>query len=554
MGKEKQVELVLAAKDTTRKSFDSVNKRMTKLEKNAKRIKKIGGIFTGIVAGATAGTLAMNALSDSLVESLGKLDDIGKASRRLGLTTDELQDLRVAAEASGVEISAFDTAFQRFARRVGQARLGTGELVKTFDLLDISLKDNKGNLKSNAALFQEFGSKIGAVSDENVQLALTMSGVDTEGVKLIDMFRTSAEDQQKVIDKARELGATYDTSLIKKAEAYKTEIDLVRKAQDVLSTQSELGMSQIILDWEELKLGIIETRNELLDFIGLQGALHDNTTKNLTKTNKLLDQSIKKFKEQLKLETDPARIKFLEQNLKIAESEKAIVEDQIRAKIKYYELIQDMEAKRGKKVKTITSKQLDEIGNESKSSKSKVDELKKSVDDLVNVGYSDDKQDSSSGIANFDRDIKKAEELKVKIDGIGKAKKQWLSSASGDSSPSQSENQNIDGLSSLSGSSKQDNFDYEKFKTLFGRGDGSKESGGVEINIKPNLDMKDMLDQAGATQKEIQVFYDRHPIKVKFDKSAANNVGSANIKPDSKSFGFTQSSIARQALKEGTKQ
>ncbi len=49
----------------------------------------------------------------------------------------------------------------------------------------------------------------------------------------------------------------------------------------------------------------------------------------------------------------------------------------------------------------------------------------------------------------------------------------------------------------------EEDFDWDKFKSLFGRGGDAKAADGVEVNLKPNIDMKDMLAQAGASQKEI---------------------------------------------------
>lgn len=335
---KRQVELVLAAQNKTDKSFNDVNKNITKLEKHSKRIRTMGSIFTGLIAGAGAGVIAMNALSDSLVESLDVLDNLGKTSRRLGLTTDELQELRAVAKSTGVEISAFDTAFQRFARRAGQARLGTGELIKTFDILGIELNDNEGNLKSNASLFEEFGNKIAAVSDENIQLALTMSGVDTEGVKLIEMFRTSSEVKQEVINKARELGAVYDESLIKKAEAYRTEIGLIEDAQDALNNQAKIGMSSMIIEWEKLVHLVIEAKNETLRYIGWQGVANDSATKTLIEANKAYKTDIGHLKKKLELEKDPTRQKFIKTNLEYAEKAQKATEKEIKDKISYYEV------------------------------------------------------------------------------------------------------------------------------------------------------------------------------------------------------------------------
>lgn len=51
MANKKQVELILAAKNKTNKSFDRVNKNITALEKHSKRIKSLGNVFAGFAVG-----------------------------------------------------------------------------------------------------------------------------------------------------------------------------------------------------------------------------------------------------------------------------------------------------------------------------------------------------------------------------------------------------------------------------------------------------------------------------------------------------------------------
>ncbi|MFW2374094.1 MAG: phage tail length tape measure family protein, partial [Gammaproteobacteria bacterium] len=47
----KKVELVLAAKNKTGKAFDAVNKNISTLERQARRVQSLGSVFTGLIAG-----------------------------------------------------------------------------------------------------------------------------------------------------------------------------------------------------------------------------------------------------------------------------------------------------------------------------------------------------------------------------------------------------------------------------------------------------------------------------------------------------------------------
>ncbi|HFB64738.1 MAG TPA: hypothetical protein ENJ60_04275 [Aeromonadales bacterium] len=560
---KRQVELVLAAQNKTDKAFNQVNQNISNLEGYARNIKAIGSIFTGLTAGATAGIWAMNSMSESLVEVLGKLDDIGKASRRLGLTTDELQGLREVAKASGVEVSAFDTAFQRFARRVGQAKLGTGELVKAFEKLDIKFTDSRGNLKSNADLFAEYGRKIAAVKDENVQLALTMAGVDTEGVKLIEMFRTSATEQQKIIDKAKKLGDIYGKDMIKSAEAYLTQLNLIRDAQDRLNNRSEVGMSSMILEWEKLKLKVIETKNEFLKYIGWQGVAHDDTTKNLIESNKLYKQQIDDFKEKLKIETDPTRAAYLKQNLEYAEKAQKATEKEIKDKILYYEKLSNLESNNdttgGAEVNTELTKLREEaekpvsntgmipsIEKQSEAAKQKISELKKTIADMESqigrrTGSDEDLQtvDLARKMQDAYRNVssKNPEDLKQAIRDAQEAVRVAEALRKSDkASQFYLDNMTKQAAEIVKKASGTESATMEQtVKQNIEVSDGSV-SGTSRINITPEINKELMLSDAAAAQKELQSFYDRNPVTVRFDISGAGS-----------------DDIVRQALKEGRK-
>lgn len=334
--------------NTAGRGLDKYEKQTKKAGQSTKKLKNGSkglcaefGSLKGILAtvGFTAIIMGINELSAVTVRSIGLLDTLGKGARRFGLTTDELQKYQAVAEADSVSTDTFDVAFQRFARRVGQARLGTGELVKTLEILDIELVNQDGSLRSNSELFDEFGRKIASVADENVQLALTMSGVDTEGVKLIEMFRMSRHEQQRVINKVKELGGFYDSQLIAKAEVYATELGIVKKAQEALDVQTTAGLAGMALSWEKLKFQISVTKNEMLDYFGLFGVHRDDSNKVLIEGLATFKKDEAYFMKRLENATNYAQAKGFERNLITAQKAIKSIEEQIQVKIDAYKNI-----------------------------------------------------------------------------------------------------------------------------------------------------------------------------------------------------------------------
>ena len=230
--------------------------------KKFKRIAKAG------LAGLSGGLAirGLDRIADSVAAANKELDVLGKASRRVGLTAEELQRIRIEAEASGVEVRSLDLAFQRFARRVG-----SGQLDDVFKELNIQLRDSEGRVKTNNQLWQEFGKGIRSLGKDNRALALTFKAVDAEGVKVIELFRRSDEEIASVAANIEKYGLLFDQNLIEKAETYTTELGYIRKAIDVVDKNTAAGLSRWALEWEKLTLKIRESTFELLEFAGAFG-------------------------------------------------------------------------------------------------------------------------------------------------------------------------------------------------------------------------------------------------------------------------------------------
>ena len=82
-------------------------------------------------------------------------DQIAKTSARVGLGAEELQRLRHAFDIGGVSADKTDKALLYFTRSIGDAADGTGESVKIFEAMGISLKDAQGQLRPMRDLLDE---------------------------------------------------------------------------------------------------------------------------------------------------------------------------------------------------------------------------------------------------------------------------------------------------------------------------------------------------------------------------------------------------------------
>ena len=134
------------------KNTNRTNKSMAKLQKQVKSLGK------GFIAAAAAAAAAFTV--QQAKQAIEYADSIAKVADKVGVTTEQLQQLRFAAEQSGVNVRTLDMALQRFSRRTGEVANNSGELLKTWNELGLEVRDQAGNIKPLNDLLGEYADKI----------------------------------------------------------------------------------------------------------------------------------------------------------------------------------------------------------------------------------------------------------------------------------------------------------------------------------------------------------------------------------------------------------
>ena len=156
-----------------------------------------------------------------------ELDAIGKHASMIGIATENLMALHNAAEFAGISTGTVDTALQRFARRIADASRGTGELVKTLEMLGLDAQKLKA--MGTAKAFEAFTGAAQGLNTQMDKLSAYMKAFDTEGVAL---ERLGAVDISKLTEDALKLGTAITDADAKQmaafSDAWKDVSDLFR--------------------------------------------------------------------------------------------------------------------------------------------------------------------------------------------------------------------------------------------------------------------------------------------------------------------------------------
>lgn len=183
-----------------------------RFRKMTSEIGSFGRRLAGVTAGAGAGLFA-------LAKSTATLgDDVAKTADKLGLGTRQLQELRYAAERSGLSTQTLDTATQRMVRRVSEAAQGSGAAKDAIAELGLSAKALAGMTPDQQ--LAAFADALQGVESQGDRVRLMMKVFDTEGVAMVNMLRDGSAGLEQYYRDARAVGYALGDDATRGSEAF----------------------------------------------------------------------------------------------------------------------------------------------------------------------------------------------------------------------------------------------------------------------------------------------------------------------------------------------
>jgi len=209
----------------------------TPIKKVGDAFKKMGRMAKSALdplrAGLRRGAMALMALGAAAMYAFFRFtklaDSLGKTATMLGVTTDQLQAWRFAAQQSGVEVEQFDKALTYFNRIIGDTKDGLEESLRPFQKLKIGLYDNNKQLKSAGVLLEEVADKIIQVGDPADRLAILsdLFGART-GAKFMVMLKDGAKGLEKFREELTKRGGIVPEDVIRNSEKFNDAINLAK--------------------------------------------------------------------------------------------------------------------------------------------------------------------------------------------------------------------------------------------------------------------------------------------------------------------------------------
>ena len=238
----RKVKFELTAIDKTKAAFDRVGKGLKVIGGGA----KMAGMGVAKIGLAAAG--AATALAALVKINTDFMDKLGKTASKLGIEVEFLQNMRFAAEQTGVKVEALDMGLQRFIRRAAEAASGTGEAKRAFEQLGIQLKDGNGNLRDVELLMNDVADGIMNTSDSAEQVRLAFKFFDSEGVSLVTTLKNGSKGLQAFKTEAENLGLIISKESIAKAAMFADSLNILKKQFTAITANLTAAFIPIMQD------------------------------------------------------------------------------------------------------------------------------------------------------------------------------------------------------------------------------------------------------------------------------------------------------------------
>lgn len=156
-----------------------------------------------------------------------ELDGIGKSSRNLDITAEQLQGLRYAAKSANFDAGKLESVFARMQNVIGGAMAGDSAAVKNLQNIGLEIEDLKS--KNPYEIFENIAQALTSINDPAERTREGIAIFGKEFVKMNEFLRTYASR----VETAKASGMIISNEAVAAAERYQqvlTDIDTSIKA------------------------------------------------------------------------------------------------------------------------------------------------------------------------------------------------------------------------------------------------------------------------------------------------------------------------------------
>lgn len=213
---------------------------------------------------AIAGYWAFQAVQNLVTNSALAMAEIGKTAGYLGVAADALQELRFAAEKSGVSLDTLEDSLKEIQIRAVDAKSGTGEAAEAFAALGLKTTDAADRMRDPLELLYAVADHLKQLPSQSERIWVVDAIFGDQGAEMLKMMKDGSAGLQKMRNEAGNLGLVLGASALSNAEKFNQALTRLKVVTGGLSNTLVQGMMPILTGLIEISSTLLSEINKLL--------------------------------------------------------------------------------------------------------------------------------------------------------------------------------------------------------------------------------------------------------------------------------------------------
>ena len=199
-------------------------------------------VGASLLAGAAVATAAVK-------QAIDRADEISKLSQKIGISTEALSRLSVAAELSDVSVQQLQGGITRLVRAQQDVAEGAEGVSGLFNAIGVSAVNADGSLRQTDKVLRDLADVFASMPDGAEKTALAVDLFGRSGANLIPLLNEGSAGLREMDELSDRLGTTLTTSTGRAAEGFNDNLTLLRLQVQGLATQVA---AELLPDMERL--------------------------------------------------------------------------------------------------------------------------------------------------------------------------------------------------------------------------------------------------------------------------------------------------------------
>jgi hypothetical protein len=203
MARSVESKYTIKLQDKTKKAFKAIGRGLNRTRKAVFSLK------TGMVS--AAGIAGIGYL---VKQSMDATDELGKMSRTIGVSVENLSRLRHAASIGGMESKQLDKAIQKLSVNMADMSRGVGLAKDVFKKYGIEVTNSDGTLRSVTDVMSDVADVTAGMTNKTEKADLAYKLFGARGAGLINVLEGGSKAMHDSMLEADKLGITMTTSMV----------------------------------------------------------------------------------------------------------------------------------------------------------------------------------------------------------------------------------------------------------------------------------------------------------------------------------------------------